>query len=148
MRNKKNRENTRQRKQSHAQDNIYVVQQFAYVHKVAGISLLSGKKKIQDVATIILHNKKRSNQTMQYYSGRIIKPDQIKVGSTKPNNGPHKYYIKHDNLGFLFIYFDYVQLRITAKISLLGIYIVVKIQISNLIFFDYMNLRVATSAHL
>ena len=26
-------------KQSHAQDNIYVVQQFAYVHGVAGISL-------------------------------------------------------------------------------------------------------------
>ena len=31
------------RKQSHAQDNIYVVQQFAYVHEIAGISLLSGK---------------------------------------------------------------------------------------------------------
>ena len=29
MRNKTNRENTRQRKQSHAQDNIYVVRQFA-----------------------------------------------------------------------------------------------------------------------
>ena len=40
----KNRENTRQRKkQSDAQDNIYVVRQFAYVHRVAGISLLSGK---------------------------------------------------------------------------------------------------------
>ena len=36
MRNKTNRENTRQRKQSHAQDNIYVVRQFAYVHGVAG----------------------------------------------------------------------------------------------------------------
>ena len=43
MRNKKNRENTRQRKQSHAQDNIYVVRQFTYVHGVARISLLSGK---------------------------------------------------------------------------------------------------------
>ena len=30
-------------KQSQAQDNIYVVRQFAYVHRVAGISLLSGK---------------------------------------------------------------------------------------------------------
>ena len=39
VRNKTNRENTRQRKQSHAQDNIYVVRQFAYVHGVAGISL-------------------------------------------------------------------------------------------------------------
>ena len=42
---KKNRGNTHQRKQSHAQDNIYVVQQFAYVHGVAVISLLLGKKK-------------------------------------------------------------------------------------------------------
>ena len=39
----KPRENTRQRKQSHAQDNIYMVRQFAYIHGVAGISLLSGK---------------------------------------------------------------------------------------------------------
>ena len=53
----KNRENTRQSKQSNTQDNIYVVRQFSYVHRVAGISLLSGKKKIQDEATIILHNK-------------------------------------------------------------------------------------------
>ena len=34
-----NRENkTPKVKQSHAQDSIYVVQQFAYVHRVAGIS--------------------------------------------------------------------------------------------------------------
>ena len=39
VRNKTNRENTRQRKQSHAQDNIYVVWQFAYVRGVARISL-------------------------------------------------------------------------------------------------------------
>ena len=30
-------------KQSHTQDSIYVVRQFAYVHGVVGISLLSGK---------------------------------------------------------------------------------------------------------
>ena len=37
----KNREKkTLKQKQSHAQDSIYVIQQFAYVHKVAGISLL------------------------------------------------------------------------------------------------------------
>ena len=30
-------------KQSQVQDNIYVVRQFTYVHRVAGISLLSGK---------------------------------------------------------------------------------------------------------
>ena len=40
----KNRENkTPKVKQLHAQDSIYVVRQFAYVHRVAGISLLSKK---------------------------------------------------------------------------------------------------------
>ena len=37
----KNREKkTPKEKQSHAQDSIYMVRQFAYVHRVAGISLL------------------------------------------------------------------------------------------------------------
>ena len=37
----KNREQkTPNEKQSHAQDSIYVVQQFAFIHRVAGISLL------------------------------------------------------------------------------------------------------------
>ena len=31
------------KKQSHAQDNIYVIRQFAYIHGVVGISLLLGK---------------------------------------------------------------------------------------------------------
>ena len=31
------------KKQSHAQDSIYVVRQFAYIDGVVGISLLSGK---------------------------------------------------------------------------------------------------------
>ena len=40
----KNRENkTLKEKQSQAQDSIYVVRQFAYIHRVAGISLLSKK---------------------------------------------------------------------------------------------------------
>ena len=40
----KNRENKAPKeKQSHAQDSIYMVRQFAYVHRVAGISLLSKK---------------------------------------------------------------------------------------------------------
>ena len=54
---KKIEKNTCQRKQLHAQDNIYVVQQFAYVYGVAGISLLSGKKgkyKVQVAAPIFL----------------------------------------------------------------------------------------------
>ena len=37
----KNREKkTPKEKQSHAQDSIYVVGQFAYVHRFAGVSLL------------------------------------------------------------------------------------------------------------
>ena len=37
----KNREKkTPKEKKSHAQDSIYVIRQFAYVHKVTGISLL------------------------------------------------------------------------------------------------------------
>ena len=37
----KNREKKMSKeKQSHAQDSIYVIWQFAYVHKVTGISLL------------------------------------------------------------------------------------------------------------
>ena len=38
-------------KQLHAQDNIYVVQQFACVHGIAEISLLSGKSTIHSAAT-------------------------------------------------------------------------------------------------
>jgi len=57
-------------KQSHAQNSIYVVRQFIYIHGVAEISLLSGKKKIQDAATIILHNK---NTATLFESGRVIK---------------------------------------------------------------------------
>ena len=35
----------KKKKKSHTQDNIYVVWQFAFVHEVARISLLSRKKK-------------------------------------------------------------------------------------------------------
>ena len=45
LRNKKIEKNTRQRKkQSHAQDNIYVVRQFAYVHGVAEIFTIIREK--------------------------------------------------------------------------------------------------------
>ena len=40
---RKKKKKTYEKKQSHAQDSIYVVWQFAYVHGVAEISLLSGK---------------------------------------------------------------------------------------------------------
>ena len=45
-------------KQSHAQDNIYVIRQFAYVHRVTGISLLSGKS-TKNVATIFFTTAKK-----------------------------------------------------------------------------------------
>ena len=59
MRNK-NRENTCQRKKSHAQDSVYVVRQFAYIHGFAGISLLSGK--IQSAATVFTLTFKTTNK--------------------------------------------------------------------------------------
>ena len=43
VRNKNREKIHAKEKQSHAQDSIYVVRQFAYVHGVAGISLLLGK---------------------------------------------------------------------------------------------------------
>ena len=43
MRNKKLEKTYAKEKQLHAQDNIYVIRQFAYIHEVAGISLLSRK---------------------------------------------------------------------------------------------------------
>ena len=60
MRNKKNKENTCQRKQSHAQNNIYVVRQYAYIHEVAEISLLSGKNKIQGMTTVFSSHTKKT----------------------------------------------------------------------------------------
>ena len=60
----KNRENkTPKVKQSHAQDNIYVVWQFAYVHKVAGISLLS-KKITMCGYSVFLSQKQQQDKTL------------------------------------------------------------------------------------
>ena len=39
----KNREKYTLKKNNHTQDSIYVVRQFAYVHRVVGISLFLGK---------------------------------------------------------------------------------------------------------
>ena len=52
MRNKIEKTHAKEKK-SHAQDNIYMVRQFAYVHGVAGISLLS-RKNIKCGSTIFL----------------------------------------------------------------------------------------------
>ena len=61
----KPRENTRQRKQSHAQDNIYMVRQFAYIHIIVEISLLSGKKKIQGTTSIFFPPQKHGNNSIK-----------------------------------------------------------------------------------
>ena len=61
----KNRENTYQRKQSHAQDNIYMVRQFVYAHGVTGILLLSGKSTIHSAATRIFHSIKNTATNSQ-----------------------------------------------------------------------------------
>ena len=47
----KNKENKRKKKKKlHAQDSIYVIRQFAYIHEVAGIY----QGKIQSTATVFL----------------------------------------------------------------------------------------------
>ena len=64
MRNKKlEKTHSKKKKKSHAQDNIYTVHQFTYVHKVTGISLLS-KKKIQSATVQFFYSKKRQQQTL------------------------------------------------------------------------------------
>ena len=60
----KNRENkTPKEKQSHAQDNIYMVWQFAYVHRVAEISLLS-KKITMCGYSVFLSQKQQQDKTL------------------------------------------------------------------------------------
>ena len=60
----KNKENkTPKVKQSHTQDSIYVVRQFAYVHRVAGISLLS-KKITMCGYSVFLFQKQQQDKTL------------------------------------------------------------------------------------
>ena len=47
-------------KQSHTQDSIYVIWQFAYIHRVAGISLLS-RKNIKCGSTVFQSLKNNNN---------------------------------------------------------------------------------------
>ena len=109
MRNKKNRENTRQRKQSHTQDNIYVVQQFAYVYGVVGISLLLGKNTeykncgynlfslIKNTACrpkpplhgLSFSKSPIKNHAILFGLGWVVEPDQTKLGSTKTQQISH-----------------------------------------------------------
>ena len=60
----KNRENkTPKLKQSHTQDSIYVVRQFAYDHRVAGISLLL-KKITMCGYSVFLSQKQQEDKTL------------------------------------------------------------------------------------
>ena len=60
----KNRESkTPKEKQSHAQENIYMVQQFTYVHRIAGISLLS-KKITMCGYSVFLSQKQQQDKTL------------------------------------------------------------------------------------
>ena len=60
----KNKENkTPKEKQLHAQDSIYMVRQFAYVHRVAGILLLS-KKITMCGYNIFISQKQQQDKTL------------------------------------------------------------------------------------
>ena len=98
----KNRENTRQRKQSHSQDNIYVVRQFAYVHRVVEISLLSGKnteyklgysfllyKKCGNIIRVGLGHQIRSNKTRLHKTQQISHLETSSI--TNINRNPPKH---------------------------------------------------------
>ena len=59
-------------KQSHTQDNIYVVRQFAYIHGIAEISLLS--RKIQSAATMFQSLKRRRQQQNPNHQNQFLYP--------------------------------------------------------------------------
>ena len=63
MRNKKIEKTHAKEKQSHTQDNIYVIRQFAYVNGVVGISLLLGKN-TKCSSTVFLSLKKLQPQIL------------------------------------------------------------------------------------
>ena len=88
----------KKKKQSHAEDNIYVVRQFVYVHGVTGISLLS-RKKIQSAAIQFFYSKTTTTNpnhkncvfyilctrfTMGYKTGQKNYPGDI---ASKPPRG-------------------------------------------------------------
>ena len=77
MRNKIEKTHAKERKKkSHVQDSIYGVQQFAYIHRVARISLLSGKNiKCGSTVFLSLKNyilKNPKNHATLFGSGLIV----------------------------------------------------------------------------
>ena len=80
----KNRENKMPKvKQSHTQDSIYVVRQFAYVHRVAGISLLS-KKITMSGYSVFLSQKQQQDKTL------ITKKKRLLYRAPRIHNGLQK----------------------------------------------------------
>ena len=70
----KNRENKAPKeKQSHIHDSIYVVWQFAYIHKVAWISLLS-KKITMCGYSVFLSQKQQQDKTLITKKKRLLYP--------------------------------------------------------------------------
>ena len=79
----KNKENkTPKVKQSHAQDSIYVVRQFAYVHRVTGISLLS-KKITMCGYNVFLSQKQQQDKTLITKKTTFISCTQDSQRATK-----------------------------------------------------------------
>ena len=77
-------------KQSHAQDNIYVVRQFAYIYEVAGISLLSKKKKNTKCGySVSVSQKTTTTTTNPNHQNRFLHPahrihNELQNGLPKP----------------------------------------------------------------
>ena len=85
----KNRENkTPKVKQSHAQDSIYVVRQFAYVHRVARISLLS-KKITMCGYSVFLSQKQQQDKTLITKVDNISHPLKVSI-PTNPYVNHHE----------------------------------------------------------
>ena len=68
---KKNREKYMSKKNKHTQDSIYVIRQFAYVHRVAGVSLFS-RKNTECGSTFFLSKKRHQNPNLQNNSFYIL----------------------------------------------------------------------------
>ena len=74
------------KKESHAQDNIYVVRQFAYVHGVAGILLLSRKKIQVQQYSVSVSQENDNNKTLITKAAFFTSCAQDLQWATKPRN--------------------------------------------------------------
>ena len=99
VRNKKKKEKTHAKKKNHTHKTIFTwFGKFAYVYGVARISLLLGKNtkcsyKFAYWPKPPLHGLSLSKSPIKNHAtlfelGRVVKLDQTKLGSTKPNKSP------------------------------------------------------------